>query len=599
MKDSSVPAGGAFLLETADPRLFFIPEEFDSEDLLIAKTADDFLRKEVLPENERIEGGDVDLMARLMRRAGELGLLAADIPSVYGGLGLKQTTAALIAEKLNWQQSFALTHEAHTVIATLPLLFFGTDDQKRRYLPKLASGEWIGSFALSESGAGSDAMAAQTRATPAPDASFYTLNGTKAWITNTAFARLFTVFAKTDDGKLTAFLVERDFPGVSFGNEEHKLGMRGTSTRRIILDNVRVPAANAMEIGMGHYAAFCALNMGRFKLEAGATGGLKETLAVCAAYAKQRRAFGKTLSQFGLVQHKLAEMAARTFALESMVYRLAGCLERAFSPIQGDAPDASRRYHHAAEEYAVECSIVKVIGSETYSSMTDEAIQIHGGNGYTEEFPLARTWRDQRLLRIGEGANEVVRQLIVNALLRRDRKGRLAVRDAGERATSALVREMAPDAGLYDDPLDTVHAAAADAKQLALFLFYQASERLGADLAEAQEIVAAIADVVCSAYAIESAAVRCRKLRDRGHPRCDTALLAAQIASLDYAEEALRAGRYALDSLPAMDDVVDWRDEPFTGLSALLQRLGQSDVSPMQLRRELASQVLEQEGYPL
>jgi alkylation response protein AidB-like acyl-CoA dehydrogenase len=599
MKDSIVPAGGAFLLETADPRLVFTPEEFDSEDRLIAKTADDFLRKEVLTEVERIESGDVELMAQLMRRAGELGLLSADVPHLYGGLGLKQTTAALIAEKLNWQQSFALTHEAHTVIATLPLLYFGTEDQKRRYLPKLASGEWIGSFALSEANAGSDALGAQTRATLALDGSHYVLNGTKCWITNTAFAQLFTVFAKVDGEKFTAFLVERDFPGVSFGNEEHKLGMRGTSTRRVILDDVKVPVENAMEVGMGHYAAFCALNMGRFKLEAGATGGLKETLAVCAAYAKQRRAFGKTLSQFGLVQHKLAEMAARTFALESMVYRIAGCLERVFSTIEPDAPDASRRYHHAAEEYAIECSIVKVIGSETYSHMTDEAIQIHGGNGYTEEFPVARAWRDQRLLRIGEGANEVVRQLIPMSLLRRDAKGRLAVRDAGERATMALARELAPDAALFDDPLDAIYAVAADVKQLALFLFYQATELLGAEFAGAQEIVAAIADVICSAYAIESVELRCRKLRDRENPKFGTALLAAQIATRDYADEALNAARYALDSLPSLDDVVDWRDEPFTGLSELMQRVGRSDVSPMQLRRDLAERVLEREGYPL
>src|SRR5579871_1574543 len=330
--------GGVFLTGDTDPRRIFIPEEFTPEDILIGKTAEDFLRNAVMPAVERIEQGDHALMHSLMQQAGELGLLGADVPEVYGGLPLKVPTAALIAEKLNPQQSFALTHEAHTVIATLPLLFFGSHEQKSRYLPRLASGEWIACFALSEANSGSDALAMQTKAVLAPDGKHFLLNGVKMWITNTAFAQLFTVFGKVD-GKVTAFLVERDFPGVSFGKEEHKLGMHGTSTRRLILENVPVPIENVLEIGKGHYAAFCALNMGRFKLEAGAVGGLKETLAVCVEYARQRKAFGRPIAEFGLIQHKLAEMAARTFALESMVYRLAGDLEAAFAGVVPDAPD--------------------------------------------------------------------------------------------------------------------------------------------------------------------------------------------------------------------------------------------------------------------
>src|SRR5579871_3629738 len=346
--------GGVFLTGDTDPRRIFIPEEFTPEDILIGKTAEDFLRNAVMPAVESIEQGDHALMHSLMQQAGELGLLGADVPEVYGGLGLKQTTGALIAEKINPQQSFALTHEAHTVIGTFPLLYFGNHDQKSRYLPKLASGEWIGSFALSEANSGSDALGMQTRATLSQDGSHYLLNGVKMWITNTAFAQLFTVFAKVDGEKYTAFLVERDYPGVSFGKEEHKLGMHGTSTRRVILDNVPVPLENALEVGKGHYAALCALNMGRFKLEAGAVGGIKETIAVCAAYAKQRRQFGRPIAEFGLIQHKLGEMAARCFALESAVYRLAGLLDCAFEGIVPDAPDAPAHYHRAAEEYAIE-----------------------------------------------------------------------------------------------------------------------------------------------------------------------------------------------------------------------------------------------------
>lgn len=598
MPETLSPAGGGFLLEQGDPLRTFSPEDFTAEQRLIGQTAEEFLRNEVLPQVARIEQGDHALMHRLMQQAGTLGLLGADVPEVYGGLGLPQTTTALIAEKLNPQQSFALTHEAHTVIATLPLLFFGTHAQKQRYLPRLASGEWIASFALSEAGAGSDALALQTRAVLSPDGTHYRLTGEKMWITNAAFAQLFTVFARVDD-RVTAFLVERDFPGVSFGKEEHKLGMHGTSTRRVILDNVPVPVQNALEVGRGHYAALCALNLGRFKLEAGAVGGLKYLLEVCTAYAQQRRTFGKPIAQHGLIQQKLATLCAQTFALESMIYRLAQDLDRVLAPIVPDAPDAPAHYHRAAEEFAIECNIVKIIGSEAYSTAADEAIQIHGGYGYTEEFPVARAWRDQRLLRIGEGANEIVRIAILSQILRRERAGRLPVRDAGLKATQALASATLPEPPLYADALDVIGSTAEDVRQLALFLLFQATERPDTDLLEMQEIAGAIADVICAAYALQSVRLRCQKLRIRDHPRYPVALLAGQVAALDCARIARTAACYALDSLPDMADPVDWRDEPFTGLSALLHRLDRSEESPLRLRRQLAAHVLEKGGYPL
>lgn len=598
MEQSYDPAttGGAFLLASQERCPVFIPEEFTSEELLIGKTASDFLRKEVLPCTERIEQGDHALMHSLMRKAGELGLLAADIPEIYGGQGLRITTSALLAEKLNWQQSFALTHEAHTVIGTLPLLFFGNDDQKRRYLPRLASGEWICSFALSEANSGSDALAAQTRAVLSPEGTHYLLNGVKMWITNSAFAQLFTVFGKVDNDRFTAFLVERDFPGVSFGKEEHKLGMHGTSTRRVILESVPVPVENALEPGKGHYAAFCALNMGRFKLEAGAVGGLKETLAACVAYARQRKTFGREIASYGLIQHKLAEMAARTFCLESMVYRLAGDLDRAFAGIEASAPDASIHYHRAAEEFAIECNIVKVIGSEAYSALTDEAIQIHGGYGYTEEFPVARAWRDQRLLRIGEGANEIVRVAIVNLLMRREKLGRLPLSDAGRSAF-----ETPPDigAGPASDPQADLNARAEAARRLALALLYFGTTQLGGDLLEMQEVTAAIADAVIAAYALESMALRTAKLRESSHPRYKAALQLAQVAALGCSESALQAARYAADALmePETPDVRSGAlSRPFDALCTPLDR---PPGNPMRLRRSLATRVLERDGYPL
>lgn len=574
--------GSAFLVQESDPSMTFTPEDFSPEDRLIGQSADQFLRQVVLPQTDQIEANDTELMHSLMGRAGALGLLGADVPAVYGGLGLKTSTAALIAEKLNWQQSFALTHEAHTVIATLPLLYFGTHDQKSRYLPKLATGEWIGSFALSEANSGSDALAAETRAVLSPDGKCYILNGIKQWITNTAFADLFTVFAQVNDDQFTAFLVERNFAGVSFGAEEKKLGMRGTSTRRVYLNNVRVPIENALEVGKGQYAAFCALNMGRFKLEAGAVGGLKETLALCTLYAGERHAFGKPLAEFGLMQEKLAEMAASIFALESMVYRLAGDLDLAFDGITPDSPDASAFYHSAAEEYAVECNIVKVIGSEAYSRHTDEAIQIHGGYGYSESFPLARAWRDQRLLRVGEGANEIVRLALVRTLLRRNQQGRLALLDTARMAQARAPRRRGPLADLA--------ASSWSVKQLALTIFLTAYIQLGKDLFGAQEIVASVADIICAAYALNSVWLRCEKLRRRRHSSYPSALLAARVAAYDFSQQAAAAASYAIASLPAA---------PPADMEQLVRRLRRSFANPMQIRRELAACVIAAGGYPI
>lgn len=582
-ESTSASAGGAFLVQESDPMAIFSPEDFTPEDRLIGDVAGRFLRNELLPPVDEIEANDTELMRRLMHRAGALGLLGADIPQAYGGLGLKTSTAALIAEKLNWQQSFALSHEAHTVIATLPLLFFGNHDQKSRYLPKLATGEWIGSFALSEANSGSDALAAETRATLSKDGRHYILNGIKQWITNTAFADLFTVFAEVNDDQFTAFLVERGYGGVSFGAEEKKLGMRGTSTRRVYLNNVPVPVENALEAGKGQYAAFCALNMGRFKLEAGAVGGLKETLALCARYARARHAFGKPLAQFGLVQEKLAEMAGSIFALESMVYRLAGDLDRGFDGIVPESPDASERYHRAAEEYAAECNIVKVIGSEAYSRHTDEAIQIHGGYGYSESFPVARAWRDQRLLRIGEGANEIVRLALVRTLLRRDQQGRLDLLGTARRLVNAPLSAARPRG-----PLAEIAGASLIARRLALALLLAAYEQLGRGFFDAQEIVAAIADIICAAYALNSVWLRLEKLRRQRHPAYSSASKAGAVIRYDFTQMAAQAGAYAMASLPA---------RPPANVEQMVRRLRRPAANPMQLRRDLAALVIEAGGY--
>ena len=551
MDPRGAPKGGAFLLAESSG-CAFAPEDFSPRERQVGECAARFLSEEVLPRTDRLEAGDHGVTAALMRRAGALGLLAVDVPRVYGGLGLGIPAAALAAEKLNFQQSFALTHEAHTVIATLPLLYFGAPSQKSRFLPGLASGERLGAFALSEANSGSDALALRTRAALAADGRGYLLRGMKTWITNSAFADLFTVFARTDDGKVSAFLVERGAPGLSLGPEERKLGQKGTSTRRVVLDDVPVGLENVLPLGTGHYAALCALNLGRFKLEAGAVGGLKELLALCLSYTGQRKAFGRPLFENGLVKAKIADMAARTFALESMVYRLAGDLETLFAPIVADSQEASSKFHRAAEELAIECNIVKVLGSEAYSELADDAIQLHGGYGYTENFAPARAWRDQRLLRIGEGANEVVRVALVGQLLRRDASGRLPL----------LSADLPPDG----------------AKRLALLLLRHAAARLGAEgLLLAQEVCAPLADLVCSAYALESVALRLQR-----HPTEGNALLAAG-ARLWHRERIARAAREALACLG---------DDPAGETLDRLRQFERAEENPMRLRRALAESLV-------
>lgn len=580
---SCPPEGGAFLIEGPNADHVFIPEEFGAESRLMAQTADEFLRKEVLPHTERLENHDLVLMHRLMQKAGELGLLGADVPEIYGGLGLDVPTCALLAEKINWQQSFALTHEAHTVIATMPLMFFGNHAQKSKYLPKLATGEWIGCFALSEAGSGSDALGAQTRAALYDDGTEWVLNGTKAWITNTAFASLFTVFAKVDGERFSAFLVERDTPGVSFGKEEHKLGMKGTSTRRVILDDVHIPAENLIgEVGKGHYAAFCALNMGRFKLEAGAVGGIKETISACAEYAEQRKQFGRPIASFPLIQAKLGEMCARLFGLESAVYRLAGLLDGLFHGIDPTAVDAPARYHRAAEEYALECGIVKVVGSELYSWATDEGIQIHGGYGYTEEFPMARAWRDQRLLRIGEGANEIVRINIVSTLLRRAKMGRLDLTQAMKQTHRLNAADVC---AVPDGP-----ELAARLKSSALILLGEAQDAFGSNLLEEQETVAAIADIIAAAFVAESMWVRASKLEGARSVGASLAEDAAQYYTESALLDAQRGTDLILAHLPG-----DNRRELAGTLNALFTSYRPADL--IAVRRRLAAAVLEKQGY--
>ncbi|MBI2955887.1 MAG: acyl-CoA dehydrogenase family protein, partial [Acidobacteria bacterium] len=426
--------GGSFLIEERAPEEIFIPEEFTDEQRQIGQMTEEFLTNEVLPHVEEIEHGDKKLLVELMRKASELGLLGPDIPESFGGAGLDKVSTTLIAEKMSRYASFAVSHGAHHGIGTLPIAYFGSEEQKKKYLPKLATGEWLTCYCLSEPEAGSDALAAKTRAELTPDGKHYVLNGQKMWITNGGFSDVFIVFAKVDGEKFSCFIVERDTPGFSVGPEEKKMGIKGSSTTPIFFDGAKIPAENLLhEVGRGHIVAFNILNVGRFKLAAYTIGGGKYALAETIRYAKERRAFGKAIAEFGLIQGKLAEMAIRLFAGESMIYRTAGMIDAALHGVDLRAADAPQHAMKALEEYAVECSINKVYASEILDYVVDEMVQIYGGYGYHQDYPAERAYRDARINRIFEGTNEINRLLITGMLFKRGMKGELALMPAAKK----------------------------------------------------------------------------------------------------------------------------------------------------------------------
>src|SRR5271166_6241872 len=498
--------GGSFLLEEHNLNDLFTPEDFNEDQQMVVKLAEEFATNEVVPNAEKMEHKEWDVCRDLLKKAAEQGLTNADIPAEYGGADMDKVSSAIISDFMSKYSSFMVTLGGHSGIGTLPLVFFGTEEQKKKYLPKLAAGEMIGAYALSESTSGSDALTSRTRAVLSPDGKHYILNGEKMWITNAHFADLFTVFAKVDGEKFTAFLIEKDFPGFSVGAEEKKMGIRGSSTAPLILNDCKVPVENVLgEIGKGHIIAFNILNVGRFKLGASCVGGARTSLQHAIAYAKERKAFGKSIAEFGLIREKLAQMAAWLYACESMVYRTVGMMDTALSTIEHN-PEAVRK---AIEEYAVECSIIKVSASEMLDFVVDETVQVYGGYGFVEEYPAERAYRDSRVNRIFEGTNEINRLIITGWLLKRAMSGQLALLPAIKKVMDEVM--AGPSCEELEGVLAVERKLVENAKKLSMLVAGSASQKYMQKLADQQEIMGAIADMVIETFAMDSALLRARK----------------------------------------------------------------------------------------
>ena len=597
MATAAVPkskiSGGSFLLEERTPDEVFTPEDFTEQHQLIGQTAEEFATNEIVPNIEKMEHKDFSVTRELLKKAGELGLSGVEIPEAYGGLEMDKVTAAVIADHIAKYAGFATTWGGHTGIGTLPIVYFGTEEQKKKYLPRLAAGEIVGAYALSEASSGSDALNCRARAELSKDGKHYILNGEKMWITNAGFADLFTVFAKVDGEKFTAFLVEKSFPGFSIGAEEHKMGIRGSSTCPIILNDCKVPAENVLgEIGKGHVIAFNILNVGRFKLGAMCVGGARVALENSVAYAKQRKAFGKVIADFGLVREKLANMAALIYVGESLVYRTVGMMDVALNEIDKSAVDAAKETRKAIEEYAVECSIIKVWGSEMVDYVVDETVQIFGGYGFVEEYPAERAYRDARINRIFEGTNEINRLIITGFLLKRAMSGQLPLMPAIKK----LMDEVLAGPALAEEvegPLVEERKLVTQAKKLGLFAAGAATQKYMQAIQDQQEIMGAIADMVIESYAMESAVLRAQKIASSQGEGAAALPIALTRVYLSQAMEKIEAAARKIIAAVADGDMLRTQ-------LAILRRLAKYEpFNTIELRKKIAGKVIERGKYTL
>ncbi|MBM3786857.1 MAG: acyl-CoA dehydrogenase [Acidobacteria bacterium] len=575
-------SGGSFLIENYDPSSVFTPEDQTEEHRAIARTTEEFWEREVVPNLEKIQHHEPGVAVAVLRKSAELGLTAVTVPEEYGGMEMDLVSMMVVAEGLAKDGSYAGWHGGHAGIGTLPVLLFGTAEQKRKYLPRLASGELVGAYCLSEPHCGSDALAAKTRASLDPSGTHYVLNGQKMWITNGGSADLFTVFAKIDGEKFTAFLVERKFAGVSSGAEEKKMGIKGSSTTAVYLDNVKVPVENVLgEIGRGHIIAFNILNLGRLKLGPFAAGGMKNVLRISAKYARTRAAFGKTIGEFGLIQQKLAGMAIQIFATESMNFRVTGLIQSKLSDWNWKQDGAAAVLLKAVEEFATECSFIKVFASEALDVVVDEGVQIHGGYGYHQDYAVERAYRDSRINRIFEGTSEINRMLATGMILKRAQRGQLPLVAAVKNLQNELLSGPALSMGGGDEN----EAIVAGAKKATLLALGAAYQRHLADLEQQQEILAALCDMAMNTFAMESVQLRVRKM---GSPEVAKAI--ADVFLREAMEIVVSSGRAVLAASAEGDTLR-------TQLAALRRVAKYEPIDAFASKRKIAARQLAAERY--
>jgi alkylation response protein AidB-like acyl-CoA dehydrogenase len=580
-------AGGSFVISETSPSDVFTPEDFSNEHRLIAQTARDFAEREIRPVLDRIEQKDWAVTRQLFRQLGELGFLGIGVPTAYGGSELDMITALVASEEFAVGGSFSVSYGAHVGIGMEPIVFFGTEAQRAKYLPRMVRGELIGAYALTEPTAGSDAMAIRAKATRTPDGRHYLLTGTKQFISNASFADLFNIFAKVDGEKHTCFIVDRTTEGLTVGEEEHKMGIRGSSTASLFLEQAKVPVENVLgEIGQGFKVAVNILNMGRFRLATGCVGGSKQILRYALGYAKERQQFGKALAEFGLIKAKLAEMAVRVYAAESMAYRTGGLVEGALNGVHGAPAEAMR----ALEEYAVECAINKVFASEVLDYVADEAVQIYGGYGFIEDYPAARAYRDSRINRLFEGTNEINRLLTTGMLLRRAQRGRLALIPAALQVAQELTSPiLGADAGT--GVLADERQAVVMAKKAVLFTAGVAVQKYLDAIEDQQEVLAGIADLVIDAFAMESLLLRARRAVER--EGAESAALKIAMAQVYITEALPRIDATARTVLAAVEE----GDTLRTQLAGLRRFLRYTPKNTVARRRMIADRLLEQGRY--
>jgi alkylation response protein AidB-like acyl-CoA dehydrogenase len=593
MTDRKIFAGGEFLITEVTPEQVFTPEDFTEEHRMIYETAKDFVNREFVPNRDKIEEKDTDVILSLLTKAGELGLLATDVPEEYGGLGLDKVSTTVVAEATAPTGSFAPVYAVQTGIGSLPIVYFGNEEQKRKYLPKLATGEWCGAYALTEPDAGSDALNARTKAVLSEDGKHYILNGLKMFVTNGGWANSFIVYAKVDGEDFTGFIVERDFPGVSTGPEERKMGMHGSSTRALILEDAEVPVENVLfEIGKGHKIAFNVLNIGRWKLGAATVGGCKTCITEAVKYANTRIQFKVPISSFGMIKTKLANMAMYTFMSESMMYRLAGIFDDRLATLDEETKKSGTENARAIGEYAAECSITKVYGSESNDYCVDEYVQIMGGYGYCAEYPAEQYYRDSRIHRIWEGTNEINRLLIPGTLMRRALTGRLALFPAAQAIAGELMTYSPLSVQLPDTPLALQEHMVKMSKKIALMVAGVAAQKFQQDLVKEQEVLAKIADIVIDIFAMESGLLRALKMIARdGEEKAELQIAAVKT----YVDETIpRIEAWAKQILAYVEE----GDMLRTQLAGVKKLARYQPIDTVSLKRKIADRIIELESYP-